>query len=311
MPLPDGTDGSLRKDWRETRVLVTGAGGFIGSHLLRRLRLLDAEVHATSRRARTRATQGVTWHVSDLGDPDAVGELLRRTRPDVVFHLASEVTGSRDVRIVPATLRANLTSVVNLLTAVTETPETRVVLAGSLEEPREGEPTPSSPYAVAKWAASGYARMFHRLYGVPVSTLRIAMVYGPGQPDTSKLVPYVTLALLRGEEPAIGSGTRLLDWIHVDDVVDAFVCAAERERAAGGSFEIGSGVGTSIRETVEMLHRIVGGASLPRFGALSDRPLDSARIADLQLADEILGWRPATKLEQGLSQTVAWYSGRL
>ncbi|MFI6506305.1 NAD-dependent epimerase/dehydratase family protein [Streptosporangium sp. NPDC050855] len=300
--------------WRARPVLVTGAGGFIGTHLVRRLGGLGARVHAVGRRVREGSEHGETWHVADVADADAVGGLVRSVRPDVVLHLASEVAGARDPKLVLPMLHSNLTGVVNLLTAVAGTPA-RVVLAGSLEElrPDEGERAPSSPYAASKWAAGGYARMFHHLWDVQVSTLRIGMVYGPGPQDVRKLVPYVTLSLLRGREPELGSGTRELDWVHVDDVVDAFLAAGATPEAAGRTFDIGSGEGTSIRDTVDLLVRIVGGVGVggearPRYGALGDRPLDSARIADLTATTEILGWRPVVGLEEGLRRTVAWFA---
>ncbi|MFF5210365.1 NAD-dependent epimerase/dehydratase family protein [Streptosporangium sp. NPDC000396] len=299
--------------WHGSRVLVTGATGFIGAHLVRRLNSLGAQVHAVSRKPREKIDGGESWHVADVGDAGAVEDLVRSVRPAVVFHLASEVAGARDPRLVRPMLDSNLASVVNLLTAAAESPGTRLVLAGSIEEPRpyEGELTPSSPYAVAKWAASGYARMFHHLWNVPVTTLRVGMVYGPGQHDTRKLVPYVTLSLLRGEEPSLSSGTRLLDWIYVDDVVDAFLAAGTTPEAAGQSFDIGTGTRTSIRETVELLSRITGSSLRPRYGALPDRPLDSARIADIAPAAKLLRWRPTVGLEEGLRLTVAWYADRL
>src|SRR5262249_52724773 len=134
------------RTWRDSRGLVTGATGFIGSHLVRRLAGPGAEVDAGSRQpaARQQQASGQRWHAADLGDPEATTELIRSTSPDVVFHLASAVTGRRDVRLVRPTLQSNLTSAVNLLTAVVGR-QTRVVLAGSIEEPNEAEPVPPSP----------------------------------------------------------------------------------------------------------------------------------------------------------------------
>jgi nucleoside-diphosphate-sugar epimerase len=134
------------------------------------------------------------------------------------------------------------------------------------------------------------------------------MVYGPAQPDVKKLIPYVTLALLRGEDPELASGTRLVDWIYVDDVVDAFVLAAATERAAGEVLDIGSGTRVSIRDTVELLAKLAGGTAEPRFGAIPDRPLDAPQVSDPAAAHEVLGWRPTTMLTDGLRQTIAWYS---
>lgn len=292
------------RDWANSRVLVTGATGFIGSHLTRRLVSLGAQVHAVSRRP---PVDDPSWHATDLGDTQATAELVGATRPDVVFHLASAVTGARDVKLVLPTLHGNLTGAVNLLTAVTGT-DIKVVLAGSVEEPREGELVPPSPYAAAKWAATGYARLFHELWGVRVTVLRVAMVYGPGQHDTEKLLPYVIRSLLRDEAPLLSSGQRLVDWVYVDDVVEAFVLAAETDATAGRVIDIGSGVQTSICQTVTQVIRIMDSAVQPRFGALSDRPLDRAEVTDTEVASRLLGWRAQTGLEAGLRRTVRWYA---
>lgn len=297
------------RDWRGTTALVTGATGFIGAHLAGRLHAHGARVHATSRHHRPAAQGGTRWHRTDLRDPDATAALVAAVEPDVVFHLASEVTGTRDVGQLLPIMRGNLTSAVNLLTAVATMPTpARTVLAGSIEEPRphDEDQTPSSPYAAAKWAATGYARTFHRLYGVPATVLRVAMVYGPAQPDTRKLVPYATLALLDGQPPRVSSGTRLIDWVYVDDVVDAFLAAAEAPDA-GHVVDIGSGTALSIRDTVGLLVKVADAGVEAEFGAVADRPLDSARIADPGPAAELLGWRATTPLDEGLRRTVEWY----
>lgn len=294
---------------RDRRVLVTGAGGFIGAHLVRRLVDLKADVHTVSRRGDGRTTRCVQ---ADLRDPSATAEAVRAVQPEIVFHLAGEVYGSRDVRAVLPTLAGNLQSTVNLLSAATETGLPRVVLAGSMEEPEPTEvrASASSPYAVSKWAAGAYAQLFHGLWALPTVVLRIAMTYGPAQPDGRKLVPYVIDSLLAGRAPELTSGKRKIDWVFVDDVVDAFIAAACVPAAAGRTFDIGSGVPVDIRETVELLRRLVGSNVLPHYGAVADRPLDSARIADVRDAAELLGWRAGVELQDGLSRTVEWYRDR-
>ncbi|MET8000784.1 NAD-dependent epimerase/dehydratase family protein [Nonomuraea glycinis] len=301
--------------WHDTRVLVTGATGFIGSHLVRRLSTLGAQIHAVTRRPPEASRHGEQWHVADLSDAAATADLVARVSPEVVLHLASEVTGVREPGTVAPTLAGNLTAAVNLLTAVTGTPVRSVVLAGSVEEPRDGL-APSSPYAAAKAAATGYARMFHALWQVPVSVLRVAMVYGPGQPDTTKLVPYVTLSLLRGQDPELTSGSRMVTWVYVEDVVDAFLLAGADGAAAGQVLDIGTAEPVSIRDTVELLATLVNDTAVdrtvrPRFGAVAARPLDRTQRSDPGPAERVLSWRPATGLEAGLRQTVAWYAERL
>jgi UDP-glucose 4-epimerase len=98
---------------------------------------------------------------------------------------------------------------------------------------------PCSPYAAAKWSVSGYARMFRALYQIPVVIAKIFMVYGSGQTDHTKLIPYVILSLLRGEAPRLSSGVRLVDWIFVDDVVDGLIGCAQTHGIDGRTVEFG------------------------------------------------------------------------
>src|SRR5262245_25418968 len=210
---------------RDRKILITGGSGFLGSHLCRRLRELGAEVHATSRL--DRIGDGSIWWKSDMADLSAARRLLAAVKPDIVYHLAGSVGAGPDFNLVVPAYHSLLTSTVNLLVAATEIGCRRVVLTGSLTEPvpDRANPTPASPYAAAKWAASGYGRMFHSLFQTPVVILRPFMVYGPAQAP-SKLIPSVIRSLLDGISPRVSSGKQRADWIYVSDVIDGFVAAA-------------------------------------------------------------------------------------
>jgi UDP-glucose 4-epimerase len=291
------------------RILITGANGFIGSHLCHRLGQEQAEVHAVYRTQRPLEEGQARWWQADLSDEAAVRALFRDIRPDVIFHLASHVKGAPNLEHVLPTFRSNLESTINLLTLAAEKGCKRMVITGSLAEPEpeNGELFPSAPYAAAKWASSGYARMFHALYKLPVVIARVFMVYGPAQQDLTKLIPYVTLSLLRGEKPKISSGGRPVDWIYVSDVVDGFMALAETPDIDGGTFEIGSGSLISIREIVQQLAAIVDPKAKVEFGALPDRPLEPTRIAKTAETFAKLGWKPLVSLQDGLERTVDWY----
>jgi len=294
------------------KVLVTGASGFIGAHLCRRLVDAGAEVHALSRRARSGDRSPLNWWEGDVAEIELVRTLFRKIRPETIYHLASHVMGAPDLHHVLPTFRANLQSSVNLLTAAAENGCKRLVMTGSLAEPEpsRGEMFPVAPYAAAKWASSGYARMFHALYGVPAVLARVFMVYGPAQKDLSKLIPYAILSLLQGKSPAISSGERLVDWIYVDDVVEAYLALAGAPGIEGQTVEIGSGKLVSIRDIVGKVVHLVGGME-PTFGALPDRPMEPVRIADVAQTRERIGWSPRTQLTEGLSRTVEWYKEHL
>ena len=294
------------------RLLVTGATGFIGARLCERALAAGAVVHAVSR-ARQTGEGPMRWEQADLSDEAAARDLVGRVWPDLVLHLASEVSGSRDVQWVLPMLRANLLAAVNLMVAATEAGRPRVVLAGSMEEPDMGDPdaVAQSPYAAAKWGQLVYARHFASLHALPVVHLRVFMVYGPGQLDLRKLVPYVTVSLLRGESPKLTSGAREVDWIFVDDVVDAFLRAALTPGIEGRSFDVGSGRLVRARALVERVSELAGGDAEPAFGAIPDRAMERVRAADPAPAEQAMGWRPRTSLDEGLARTVDFYRSNL
>lgn len=294
------------------KILVTGASGFIGSHLCRCLERNGAKVSAVSRVLRTTDISCLRWWQGNLEDMATVKNLLYTVKPEVIFHLASHVAGSRNLELVLPTFHSNLVSTVNLLTVATEIGCRRIVLTGSLEEPEPDntEAAPCSPYAAAKWASSAYGRMFHQLYQTPVVIARVFMVYGEGQQDLRKLIPYVTLSLLQGQAPKLSSGQRQVDWIYVDDVVDGLLAAAQVPNVEGCTIDLGSGILTPIRTVVQQLFNLVGSQVEPKFGTLPDRPLEQVRVANTAYSYAKLGWQPGTSLEKGLELTVDWYRGQ-
>lgn len=291
------------------KIVVTGAGGFIGVPLCRALQGYGAEVHGISRRDQVERRDHIRWWRGDLADTSGIRNLVTKINPEIIFHLASHVTGSRDLRMVWPTFEGNLLSTVNLLTIASEIGCQRVILAGSLEEPESasGETIPCSPYAAAKGASSSYARMFHALYQTPVVIARLFMVYGPGQQDRTKLVPYVTLSLLTKQPPKLGSGQRQVDWVHVDDVVDGLIAAVKTPNIEGHTLDFGSGTLVSIRTIVQQLSEYIDPNIDLLWGAIPDRPMEQMRIANVSKTYDITGWKPKISLEIGLEQTVDWY----
>jgi UDP-glucose 4-epimerase len=289
------------------RVLVTGASGFIGTRLCQRLLSDELEIHGMSRAMPAPDINGVRWWHGDMADQATVQTLLKAIKPDVIFHLAGAAVGYRDLGFVTPLFQGHVMGTVHLLTAAAEVGCQRIILSGSLEEPEATDAAPSSPYAVAKWAASAYARMFHAVYDLPVVILRVFMVYGPGKQNLRKLVPYVIHSLLKGEAPKLASGHRQIDWVYLDDVAEAFIAAASAADVEGQTIDVGSGKLVSIKRLVDHLVHAINPSSAPMFGALTERRLEQVRVAHTKQADLMLGWRATTSLERGLRQTVAWY----
>jgi nucleoside-diphosphate-sugar epimerase len=210
------------------------------------------------------------------------------------------------------TLRDNLITTVNVLTAACNAGGPRVVMAATSHEPSpdDTDKAPRSPYAAAKTAAAEYVRMFHALYGLSVVNVRVLMAYGPGQWDDTKLVPYVANCILRGEQPKLSSGNQEIDWIYVDDVVEAFLRAAHSADADGQTIDVGSGKLVTARGLVNDFVRLMGSRVQPIFGALSDRPMELVRVADVDRTRSLIGWEPSTPLNIGLAKTAQWYRHR-
>jgi UDP-glucose 4-epimerase len=303
----------MRRDSRcsDLKVLVTGGGGFIGRHLCRRLCDEGSEVHATSRIQHQSAGGGLIWWKADMTDFPMARRVLAAIRPDIVFHLAGSVGAAPDFDLVLPTYHSLLTSTVNVLVAATEIGCRRIFLIGSFTEPKPGEvePTPASPYGAAKWMSAAYGRMFYSLYQTPVVNLRPFMTYGPAQ-ASSKLIPSVTLSLLRGEAPKLSSGRTKADWVYIADVIDAFLRAATTPGIDGKSIDLGSGSLVSIRGVVDRLVKITGTKVEPLFGALPDRAGENEVAANTSTASELLAWSATTSLESGLLQTVEWFKAQ-
>ena len=233
------------------------------THPGRRLpdRLHDEERHAASRRRG--ALAGVRPHARRArAGPVRGGAAVRRLPPREPRERSSRA-GQRPPDPVRQPRRCG-----ERAPRCTSTGGRRVVLAGSYEEPAGDDP-PRSPYAAAKAGATAYARMFSSLYGLSTVVLRPSMIYGPGQRDEIKLVPYVTRCFLRDESPVLSSGGRPIDWVYVDDVADAFATAADTPGVDGEVVEIGSGELHTVAEIVAMLATATQATVDARFGALA------------------------------------------
>jgi UDP-glucose 4-epimerase len=290
-------------------VLVTGASGFIGSTLCNALRKQGAIVHGVSRYDQKNKQTCDYWWKSDLSDSQEVNRLLKSIRPELIIHLASKVSGVRSISLVQSTFKDGVIATLNLLISASELGCRRIILTGSLEEPNleDGYFIPSSPYAAAKFTATTYGRMFYRLYKTPVVILKLFMVYGPNQKDMNKLVPYVTSSLLKNKSPLLSDGRRLVDWIYVDDVVNAYMAAATVPQIEGKTFDIGSGKLTSIRDVVNHIVHLIKPTSQPYFNSVPERPFEQEPVANIKKTKLVLRWRPVINLSEGLSQTIAWY----
>ncbi|MBV9298471.1 MAG: NAD-dependent epimerase/dehydratase family protein [Verrucomicrobia bacterium] len=291
------------------RILVAGAGGFLGQHLVERLLQAGAEVLAVSRRPQGESRARLQRIRADMVDRAAIRSIFNELSPDIVYQLCGRPDGGRDLSLVIPTLESDILTTVNLLLAAAEKPVRRFITTASLEESVGGE-APTSPYAAAKMSSVTYAKMFHRVYNVPVVVLRPFMTYGPKQPGT-KIVSYLIRSLLSGEVPKLSSGTRMVDWVYIDDVMDGFLKAAVAAGVEGETFDLGSGEMVSIRDIANRVAVLTESDVQPAFGALPDRAFERERSADTDTTRLRLAWQPRVPLDNGLALTIDWWKKQL
>ena len=307
------------------KVLVTGGGGFIGSHLVDRLRSEGHQVRvldnfATGRRENLLDMLGSVELVEgDVQSYERVNAAVRGM--EVVFHQAALPSVPRSVQDPLTSNATNVTGTLNVLLAARDEGVRRVVFASSssvyganpeLPKREEMATLPIAPYAVAKLAGESYCRSFTHVFGLETVALRYFNVFGPRQDPLSQyaaVVPNFITAALQGSQPVVfGDGEQSRDFTYIDNVVEANVRAMHAEEVAGKTFNVAAGERTSLNRLIELIAEITGRPLDPRHEP--PRPGDVRHSeADVSRAERELGYRPIVSLEEGLRRTIATYEG--
>jgi UDP-glucose 4-epimerase len=304
-------------------VLITGANGFIGSHLARRLVKDGASVSIFVRknsnlfRIKDILSKLAVWN-GDIRDYTSVKECIQRSGPMIIYHLAGMINVTRDVSLIDPMIDVNLKGTMNIVKAVIEN---RIKLesfvnTGSSEEYGDGaapfneeqREIPVSPYSASKVSATYFCQMLHKSLGFPSVTLRPFLTYGPGQsPDM--FIPSLIKHCIDGKNFVMTKGDQTREFNYVDDIVDAYILAAEKPEAIGEIINIGNGREYQIKTVAEKIVGMMGDPIVLKIGALEKRAGEAKRFfCDNRHAKEILGWDPKVGLEEGLKKTIDWYS---
>ncbi|HYY08636.1 MAG TPA: NAD-dependent epimerase/dehydratase family protein [Actinomycetota bacterium] len=302
------------------RVLVTGAAGFIGSHLCRRLVAEGHEVVGLDDLSEgsldnLRNVPEVRFEEADLRERDAVARAARGCA--TIFHHGAKRAVPRSMAFPVETTEVNVIGTLTVLLAAAEQ-NSIVVFASSSSvygdqdvfPLSEGmEPRPRSPYAASKLAGEVTCAAFFRSHGVRTVALRYFNVYGPGQDPENEyaaVIPRFVLARLTGARPIIfGDGEQARDFTYIDDVVEANLAAARAtERAFGRAFNIGGGERpTSVSHLLRLIDELTGGGPEP---IMEPPRAGDVRLteADVARAGELLGYRPSVPVREGIRRTV-------
>ncbi|MFH1450106.1 MAG: SDR family NAD(P)-dependent oxidoreductase [bacterium] len=315
-------------DWKNEKVLITGAGGFIGSHLAERLVILGAKVKVFIR-YNSRNHQGfiegfkpqirekIEIVAGDLRDAQAVKEASKEV--DIIFHLGSLISIPYSYLHPSEVVEANILGTLNVLNAARENKSKRVVHTSTSEvygtaiyvpidekHPLQGQ----SPYSASKIGADMLAESFYRAYDLPVVTVRPFNTYGPRQ-SARAVIPTLITQIIAGKDVYLGSTKPIRDLNYVSDTVEGFIKIAQAPNIEGEVINIGYGKGISVGELTDKIISLIGREVKVIFDASRIRPSKSEvdrLIANNEKAKKLTGWEPQVSLDEGLRRTVDWIS---
>jgi len=307
-----------------TRYLVTGAAGFIGRSIAAALLARGESVRGvdsfiTGSRANLTGLELMEFIEGDLADPAICARACAGI--EIVFHEAALASVPRSVADPAATNRNCVDATLNLLVGARAAGVRRVIYAGSssiygntptLPKHEQMLPDPVSPYAVAKLAGEHYLRSFTRVYGIETVALRYFNVFGPYQDPGSHYSGVLAIfcrKMLACEQPTIyGDGEQSRDFTYIDNVVHANLLAADApaEKISGRAMNCATGSAVTLNQTFEILCGLTGYKGRPAYTESRAGDIRHS-LADIRMAEELLGYTPQVDFREGLRRTVEWY----
>jgi nucleoside-diphosphate-sugar epimerase len=303
-----------------TRSIITGATGFVGANLARRLLREGYEVHLLLRPDYSAwriedLRKDVQIHEVDLADSEGLNRAVSAIRPEKIFHLAAHgaYSSQTDLRRM---VQTNIVGTMNLVLAGLQVGFESLVNTGTSSEygfkshpPSENELLePNSDYAVTKASATLFCRHMARKHKINLSTLRLYSVYGPYEEPT-RLIPALILFGQKGKLPPLVNPESAHDFVYIDDVCDAYLLAAAKSGDDYGEiYNVGTGKQTTLREVVEVAREVMNIPAQPKWNSMPGRQWDTENwSADPGKIQAAIGWLPQHTFAQGFSQTVNWF----
>jgi NAD dependent epimerase/dehydratase len=319
-------------NWNSKSILITGAGGFIGSHLAEQVIERGARVRAFVR-YNSRGDWGmlkllpkhkldeIEVCAGDLRDSHAVHCAVRKT--EIVFHLGALIAIPYSYIHPRETIETNVMGALNVMSAASEVGVDRVIHTSTSEvygtaryvpmdekHPLQGQ----SPYSASKIGADMVAESFHRSFGLPVTIIRPFNTFGPRQSARAVIPTIITQALTPVSQLVLGSTYPMRDYTYIENLVNAFIKAAVSQDSIGETINIGSGSDISIGDIAKQVMSILGVDKPIALDSKRVRPVNSEverLCCDNTKARKLLDWEPRISFEEGLKKTIQWFSANL
>lgn len=313
---------SILDQYTGKKVLITGGGGFIGSHVAQLLSgaqniSLIVTVRPSVSPWRLEPTQESIDIVEiDVCQQNEVDALIQSTKPDIIFHVAAALDRTQSLDVLDTVVQTNVGMTKQLLEAAKKYEVEKFVYIGTIEEYGLGETPfretaheqPLSPYSLSKVISSQYTLLYHHLSTMNTCVIRPAATYGPKQ-GQNMLIPVFIKACLDKQDFSMNPGEQIKNYIYVEDLVDGIARAGISQAADGQIINLGHSTHYTIKDVVNTINEKMGKPISITFGAHSYRPLDPMQfIMDSAKAKKLFGWEANTSLEEGLEKTIDWYT---
>lgn len=295
--------------WQGRPILVTGASGFVGSHLVSRL---------TSKKSKVVSLSKKTGSIEDF---EKLNDMIKKNKINTIFHLAAqpivEVGQTNPIK----TFEVNIKGTWNILEAARENNVQKIIIASTVhvygDNPKipfkeEYYPKPSRPYETSKACADLLAQSFADTYDLPVEIPRFVNIYGPGDFNFSRLIPKVIKSILSGEQPEVWDIGSIRDFLYIDDAINAYLMLAEKKLDGGKRlrvFNFGTGKPIKIHDLVLKIIKLSNKKINLKTEKLPEERSNEIKkqYVSIAKAKRELNWYPKISLDEGLTKTIEWY----
>ncbi|HMS22632.1 MAG TPA: NAD-dependent epimerase/dehydratase family protein [Candidatus Levybacteria bacterium] len=306
-----------RNFWNKKKVLITGSGGFVGTHLKEKLRKLGADVYGVSRSSSDKHD-----YKENITNLSAVEGIIKKNRIQICYHLAAEALVESGQSDPYNTFKNNITGALNVLECSRKYNLEKIIIAstshvyGDHKPPylERFSPRPSRPYETSKTCIDLIAQSYANTFSLPVIIPRFVNTYGPGDTNFNRLIPKTIKSILENKPPLMWGGKARRDYLYIDDVISAYTLLGETKMEKFGKnriYNFGSNNIYSVQEIIEILIKM-SGKDLEIVRKKDERDFEiKIQFSSFKKANRILGWSPKFSIDRGLLLTIPWYKKNL